>query len=159
MNKNGKIHTFILLSFFLLGGCSTSGQKDDSKLALLKTTNPAPIQITNQNPRKPGTAKRVKDDISSFPEIYDVAVVQGKKDTLVAYKVKHLQRFRMKAIEKKINKLLEKRYPNENFKVSSDYKIFLEAVKLKEKMKNPNYSPQKAEKQLQAIIKLKDETT
>lgn len=152
-----KTYTIAFLALLLIGGCS--GSKENSGLALLKTTNPAPATIPNHKLSEESSASKIKKDISSFPEIYDVAVVQGKKDTLVAYKVKHLQRFRMKAIEKKINKLLEKRYPNENFKVSSDYKIFLEAVKLKEKMNHPNYSAQKAEKQLQAIIKLKDETT
>ncbi len=153
--------SFILLLLVLstIGGCSQNGKTKDSKLALLKTTNPAPEQIINNNPTKAGTAARIKHDISSFPEIYDVAVVQGKKDTLVAYKVKHMHRFRMKAIEAKINKLLEKKYPNENFSVSSDYKIFLEAVRLNERMKNPKFSNKTAEKQLQSIIKLKDETT
>ncbi|XJZ28222.1 sporulation protein [Bacillota bacterium Lsc_1132] len=159
MKKNVKSFLLILLVLFVMGGCNRNGQKKDSKFALLKTTNPAPVQIQNHNPLKAGTAARVKHDISSFPEIYDVAVVQGKKDTLVAYKVKHMQRFRMKSIEAKINKLLEKKYPKENFSVSSDYKIFLEAVKLREQMKNPKFTAKKAEKKLQEIIKLKDETT
>lgn len=158
MNKNLKSFSIVLLAAVLIGGCSQKGQKD-SKMALLKTTNPAPVQIKNNNPAKPGSAAMVKHDVSSFPEIYDVAVIQGKKDTLVAYKVKQLYRFRMKAIEGKINKLLEKKYPNERFSVSSDYKIFLEAVKLKEQMKKPGFSEKKAEKKLQSIIKLKDETT
>lgn len=156
--KNSKAQTIIFSSLFLLAGCG--GQKEeDSKLALIKTTNPAPMQIANHQPSKENSVAKIKRDISSFPEIYDVAVIQGKKDTLVAYKVKHLQRFRMKAIEGKINKLLEEKYPKENFSVSSDYKIFLEAIKLKERMKNPNFSEKEAEKRLQAIIKLKDETT
>ncbi len=159
MKNISKSFILILLVLSTIGGCSPNGKTQDSKLALLKTTNPAPGQIMNNNPTKAGTAARIKHDISSFPEIYDVAVVQGKRDTLVAYKVNHMHRFRMKAIEAKINKLLEKKYPKENFSVSSDYKIFLEAVRLKERMKNPKFSKKTAEKQLQGIIKLKEETT
>ncbi|MCQ6280947.1 sporulation protein [Bacillus sp. EB600] len=141
--------------FVLLAACGQN-HGNESKGALLKTTNPAPITIGTS---KPSHVEKIKNDVSSFPEVYDVAVMKGKKDTLVVYKVKHMNRFRMKAIEAKINKFLEKRYPKENFKVSSDYKIFLEAVRLKEAMKTKDLSKKEAEKQLQKIIKLKDETT
>ena len=36
----------------------------------------------------------------------------------------------MKKIEKEVNDILEKKYPDEDFIVSSDYKIFLEADRL-----------------------------
>lgn len=140
---------------FLLSACGLN-QGKDSQGALMKTTNPAPIHI---NAEKQSHVEKIKDDISSFPEVYDVAVIKGKKDTLVVYKVKHMYRFRMDAIEKKLNKFLEKRYPKENFKVSSDYKIFLEAVRLKEAMGKKDFTDKEAEKRLQKIIKLKDETT
>ncbi|CRK83443.1 Sporulation lipoprotein YhcN/YlaJ (Spore_YhcN_YlaJ) [Neobacillus massiliamazoniensis] len=127
-------------------------------MALLKTTNPSPV-TTDKN-QKSRNVERIKKDVSSFPEIYDVAVVEGKKNTLVAYKVKHLKRMKMKKIEGNINKLLEKKYPNENFTVSSDYKIFLEAVKLNEQIKSDKkFSKQKAEKQLQKIIEMTKEMT
>ena len=37
----------------------------------------------------------------------------------------------MKKIEKEVNEILEKKYPEENFVVSSDYKIFLEAYRIR----------------------------
>lgn len=147
---------FILFACYFVAACSQKGN-GDSKSALFKTTNPTPIHISNQG--SPDHLQKIKKVVRSFPEIYDVAVLKGKKHTIVAYKVKHLYRFRMKAIEKKINKMLEKRYPDENFTVSSDYKIFLETVKLQEKMKHKNYSDKKAEAQMNQIIKLSDETT
>ena len=70
-----------------------------------------------------------------------------------------MQRFRMKDIEKKLNAMLEKRYPDENFVVSSDYKIFLEAIKLGKKMEDPNFPKKKANEELNKIIKLKKELT
>lgn len=142
----------IFACLFGLTACNHDQKVKDSQLALIKTTNPNPV-VTDKN-KSLSHVKEIERDVSSFPEIYDVAVVKGKKDTLVAYKVKHSQRFRMKKIEKDLNNRLEKRYPKENFTVSSDYKIFLEAVRLNERMKSAKFSSKKAEKQLKKIIKM-----
>lgn len=150
------ILTSLLLSI-ALSGCNQSEAEEDSKLSLIKTTNPSPVQLTNE--KEGNLARDIKKDVMKADEIYDVAVVTGKKDTLVVYKVKHLKRFQMKQIEKKITKQLEKKYPDEKFTVSSDYKIFMEALELKERAEDPNYSPEKSEKELQKIIKLKEELT
>ncbi|MDE3838245.1 sporulation protein [Bacillus methanolicus] len=139
-------------------GCKGEEVEKESSLALIKTTNPSP-QIIGSNQKDQDLVEKVKKDVMSYKEIYDVAVVKGKEDILVVYKVKHLQRFRMKKIEKNINKLLEKKYPDEKFTVSSDYKIFLEAVQLKEKMKDPDYPEKDAEDRLKRIISLKNELT
>jgi ABC-type phosphate/phosphonate transport system substrate-binding protein len=144
-----------IFAFILLSACGQDNG-DESKSALLKTTNPAPLSIEDG---KTSHVEKIREDISSFPEVYDVAVIKGKKETLVVYKVKHLNRFKMKKIEAKLNKFLEKKYPKESFKVSSDYKIFLEAVRLKEAEDKHKLSEEEAEKRFQKLIKLKDETT
>lgn len=149
-----QIPIYVML-FILLAACGQS-LGNDSKMALIKTTNPKPLEINNDGNNQ---VKKIKHDISSFPEVYDVAVIKGKKDILVAYKVKHMYRLQMKSIEKNLTDMLEKRYPKENFSVSSDYKIFLETIRLQEAIKKPDYSEKKAEKRLQSLIKLKDETT
>jgi hypothetical protein len=147
---------WIVFAFLLfLTGCNSSEPVKDSQLALMKTTNPHPISISHK--KHQDRVEDVKKDVSSLPELYDVAVVKGDKDTLVVYKVKHLHRFRMKAIEKNINKMLEERHPKENFTVSSDYKVFLEAIRLKEYMQTPGFSKQKAEKRLQEIVKMTED--
>lgn len=138
-----------------LTACSSNQPVKDSQLALMKTTNPNPVIITNK--KKTDHVQKIKKDVSSISELYDVAVVKGKKDTLVVYKVKHLHRFRMKAIEKNVNKMLEEKYPKENFTVSSDYKVFLEAVRLKEHIKSPDFSKQEAEKRLNEIVKMTED--
>ncbi|MBS4188906.1 sporulation protein [Bacillus sp. FJAT-49705] len=152
---------FIMTPIILLGltGCGMGEDSKDSELALIKTTNPSPALIEKNTKEDLDLVESIKHDIASMKELYDVAIVKGKKDTLVAYKVKHFYRFQMKKIEKKMNEMLEKKYPDENFTVSSDYKIFLEAVKLNEKMKDPNFSQEKANKELKKIIKLKQELT
>lgn len=156
-----KIYRYAILILLILtltlSGCNQSKEDQESRLSLIKTTNPKPIKLTNK--QNENIAANVKQDVKKFDEIFDVAVVQGKKDTLVVYKVKHLKRFRMKQIERNVTKELENKYPNEKFTVSSDYKIFMEALKLKEQVKDPNYSEIKAEKELEKIIKLKNEQT
>jgi hypothetical protein len=147
----------LFVGLLLLAACGPNQKVKDSQLALIKTTNPTPV-VTDQN-KIPNHVEEIKKDVSSFPEIYDVAVVKGQKNTLVAYKVKHLQRFRMKKIEKNVNNMLEKKYPKENFTVSSDYKIFLEAVRLDERIKERKFSKKQAEKQLRRIIKMTKDMT
>ncbi|MBY0120998.1 YhcN/YlaJ family sporulation lipoprotein [Bacillus sp. S/N-304-OC-R1] len=143
-----------------LAGCGMGGDDTkDSDLALIKTTNPSPALLGKNTKENLELVDSIKKDISSMKELYDVAVVKGNNDTLVAYKVKHLHRFKMKKIEKRLNEMLEKKYPDENFTISSDYKIFLEAVKLNEKMKDPKYPDKKANEKLKEIIKLKNEMT
>ncbi|WP_248893165.1 YhcN/YlaJ family sporulation lipoprotein [Bacillus methanolicus] len=161
--KRRRIVTFFMLMMITIvclfgAGCEGNEVGKKSSLALIKTTNPSP-QVIGSKQKDKDVAEKVKKDVMSYKEIFDVAVVKGKKDILVVYKVKHLHRFRMKKIEKNINKILEKKYPDENFTVSSDYKIFLEAVQLKEKMKDPDYSEKDAEKRLKRIISLKKELT
>jgi hypothetical protein len=150
------IHYWILFAcLLLLSSCSQNQQVKDSQLTLMKTTNPSPI-VTVKNESK-SQVKEIEQDVSSFPELYDVAVIKGKKDTLVVYKVKHLSRFRMKKIEKDINNMLEEKYPKENFTISSDYKIFLETVRLDEKMKTSKFSDQRAEKRFKEIVNMTKE--
>lgn len=154
-----KIHIMCMLGFLLfLSACNDDGQKE-SGMALITKTNPSPISFQRNTKKELDLIGSIEMDIEGFEELYDVAIVKGKEDILVAYKVKHMQRFHMKKIEKKVNKLLEEKYPDENFIVSSDYKIFLEAVELEQNMNDPNYSPKKAEEKLQEIIKFKKELT
>jgi hypothetical protein len=145
------IRLMLFLSIFLMSSCSQGKNEKDSQLALIKTTNPNPTVTEKKGQDK---AEKIEKDVESFDEIYDVAVVKGKRDTLVVYKVKHMQRFNMKKIEKDLNKTLEKKYPKENFTVSSDYKIFLEAVRLVERKNNGTLSTKQAEKRFNEIVKM-----
>lgn len=141
----------------ILASCMNNESREQSGLALIKTTNPNPIVLEKKSPHNLDVVADIENDVKSFKELYDVAIIKDKKDTLVAYKVRHLYRFKMKKIEKDLKEMLEEKYPDEKFIVSSDYKIFLEVVKLKEKMKNPNFSRKKAKKEMEKIIKLRQE--
>lgn len=149
------IRFLVLAGLLILSSCSQDQSAKDSQLALVKTTNPDPV-VTEKNHRS-SHAEDIKREVSAVPEVYDVAVIEGKKGALVVYKVKHMQRFKMKKIEKDITKMLEKKYPKEKFTVSSDYKIFLEVVRLEEKMKASKISRQKAEKRFKEIVKMTED--
>jgi hypothetical protein len=157
-NKMIYIQRLVILSCLcLLASCSGNQKVKDSQMALIKTTNPNPI-LTDRDKQK-NHVQEIEKAVSSFPEIYDAAIIKGKKDTLVVYKVKHMHRFKMKKIEKNLNNFLEKRFPKENFTVSSDYKVFLEAVRLNERMESKKFSDDEAEKRLRQIVKMTNEMT
>ncbi len=144
----------------ILSACSYDDGKEhrESDSALLKTTSPPPIEL-KQRDEEDSVAYQVREEVSKMKEIYDVAVIEGKKKIIVAYKVKHMKRFRMKKIEKDLTERLEREYPDEKFIVSSDYKIFLEAIRLEEDLDAGNLSDEKAEKRFKKIIRLKEEMT
>lgn len=149
----------LLVTGLIITGCNFGKTSDESRVSLVQSVNPEPAAVEGKEGKSVKTAEKVKKDVQAMPAIFDVAVIKGEKEILVAYKVKHMNRFQMKQIEKEINQKLEKNYPKETFIVSSDYKIFIEAIELKEKVNNKTYSKKQAEKQLQKIIKLKKELT
>lgn len=158
MTNHKRIFVLLILMLMVLAGCEESSPS--SRNALFTKVDPAPLTITkNPDQLEQILVEQVKDEASSVKSIYDVAVIKGKKEILVAYKVKHMSRFRMKGIESDLNKILSDKFPDHTFTVSSDYKIFLEAIRLRDKMKNTDYSEKKADKRLKEIISLTNELT
>lgn len=150
--------TCITVLTAMLTSCNNDATQN-SGMSLIQKSDPNPVILDEKTEDKNKLVHSIKKNVAKFEELYDVAVIKGEEEILVAYKVKHMQRFHMVKIEQKINKMLEEKYPKENFIVSSDYKIFLEAVELNDKMKNPDYSKKDAKKKLDEIIKLKKELT
>ncbi|KSU62967.1 sporulation protein [[Bacillus] enclensis] len=146
------------MSLLMIAGCSNKEDGEESKIALLKTTDPEPVELVD-HPETESFGHAIKKELAKKKELYDVAVIQSKEQTLVVYKVKHLQRFKMKKIEKDMEKLLEDKHPGEDFILSSDYKIFLETVRLKEQIQQKTISKKEAEKEFKDIIELQKEKT
>ncbi|PLT28502.1 sporulation protein [Peribacillus deserti] len=145
------------LSILMLAGCQEDGQK--SSKALFSRVDPAPILISPKSPKDQGELSEIKKTVITDKSTYDVAVARKDKEVLVSYKVKHSKRFQMKKIEKTITHKLEKKFPDYTFAVSSDYKIFLEIVRLGEKLDSKKFDKKKAEKRFGEIKSLKDELT
>ena len=144
-----------MIILFILSGCDNKegGKVDD--LALIKRTNPEPMDIINgMDENGKGLITDVKKSVAKHEEIYDVVVVKKDKKILVAYKVKHLKRFHMKRIEKEVTEQLNEKFEGYDFIVSSDYKIFLELVRLNEMLKAKDVPEEKARKKYEEIISL-----
>ncbi|MCA1027501.1 YhcN/YlaJ family sporulation lipoprotein [Cytobacillus kochii] len=152
-------YLLLLISLFLITGCSKH-DSNEAPLSLIKATNPTPSLIHSESrSTDEDMLQSIEKDIEKQKELYDAAIVKNDDTVLIAYKVRHLQRFHMKKIEKDVKGKLEDKYPDVKFIVSSDFKIFLEVVELHEQMKNPNFSAKKAEKKFEKIVKLKKELT
>ena len=149
-----------MIILFILSGCDNKegGKVDD--LALVKRTNPEPMDIINgMDENGKGIITDVKNSVAKHEAIYDVIVVKKDKTILVAYKVKHLKRFHMKRIEKEVTDQLNKDFKGYDFIVSSDSKIFLELVRLNEMLKAKDVPEEKARKKYEEIISLHEELT
>ncbi|WP_062351963.1 YhcN/YlaJ family sporulation lipoprotein [Bacillus kwashiorkori] len=152
------LYTIQICLLLFITACASKDDTEVSRNALIKTTNP-PAEAVDNHPKQAGIVKEIKDTVLSFNEIYDTAIIKGEKETIVTYKVRQLQRFRMKKIEKNVKEKLEKKFPDEQFIISSDFKIFLETIRLQEKIRNNTLSEKKIENQLKKIITLSKEQT
>ncbi len=155
-----KVWISFMMIFLLVAGCANKegGNVDDT--ALIKRTDPEPMDIIEgMDEDGKEIITDVKKTVAKHEALYDVVVVKNAKTILVAYKVKHLQRFHMKRIEKEVNKQLNEKYKDYDFVVSSDYKIFLELVRLNEMLKAKDVPEKKAIKKYNEIISLHKELT
>lgn len=146
-----------LIAFMITACYNPAENSEDSNLAMMRTTKPTPI-ILDDSP-KDASINQVRDEVDKLPEIYDSIIIEKKDKMIVAYKVRHLYRFKMKKIEKKLRKKLESTFPDKKFTLSSDYKIFLEAVRIKEGIEEGRLSKKEASKRFKEIIKLNKERT
>ncbi len=144
-----------VIILFLLTSCSPDSDSKNAKASLFKAVNPEPVFIGGE--KAPLTD--IKKEVESFEELFDVAIIQNEQQILVAYKVKHMQRFRMKDIERDLKKDLQGKFPGNEFLVSSDMKIFLEAVELETHVHHQDYPKSKAKKWFRNIVDLEKETT
>lgn len=155
-----RIYLQILFIFILfLSGCASNGDGKAERLALVKQTNPKPMDIMDVTDSNIGHEESVKNEVMKNPQIYDVVIVKNGKEMLVAYKVKHLHRFKMKKIEQKLTKNLNKKFEGIHFVVSSDYKIFLEAVRLNKLLRENEIPEKEAKQKFKLINELKVEKT
>jgi hypothetical protein len=155
----GRWRIFITIAAVLFASGCSNYSEEDTKFALIKKINEGPAVFSENEQKDLEKIKKVRKEVLSLEPVYDVAIVKGDKETVIAYKVKHMHRFRMKQIEKELKKRLEEKFPKEKFVVSSDYKIFLEVIELINDKKDTKFSDEKANQKLQKIIKMQKELT
>ena len=153
-----RLGKFFLYLFILttLTSCKPDSDSEEAKASLFKSVDPKPLYISGKNK---APLEKIKSKVRNFDEIHDVSVIQNDNQILVAYKVKHFNRFHMESIEKKLSNMLNNEFPKYEFLVSSDMKIFLEAIELTVHVQKENYPKKKAEKWFGNIVRLEKEQT
>ena len=146
----------ILMIFFTLVGCEKMSE-DNGLYVFLKDQTIAPFSLVENADISKLNA--LKEKLNELEELYDVVIVEGKEEILITYKVKQLSRIKMQHIEKEVKKIA-KELLNEkkDVVVSSDYKIFLEAIRLHYDV-TKEVKPKEQLEKFQWIIKLQKEMT
>ncbi|MDM5201045.1 YhcN/YlaJ family sporulation lipoprotein [Fictibacillus enclensis] len=134
----------LLVLLLLNSGCNKP--KEESKKKNENSTTKIAYVQTQQS-----ASQKAKKEILSMEEIIDVKAVNSDKEMFVAAKPKHLERFQLKSLRKKIKKRLEKRFPDLKVYVSTDQKILKKLEELENKLNEPKMNSKKIDKELQKI--------
>ncbi|MGX1900584.1 peptidoglycan-synthase activator LpoB [Thermolongibacillus altinsuensis] len=145
------------LFIFVLFGCSKENEVQKQSLQKLNLTQTSTKETAHRDDQN--VAEKAVQIVKQKREVNDVLAVNSEKKMIVAYKVKHLERFRMKKIEKAIRKELEKNFPNYEIIVSSDLKLFWKTEELKQKLEKKRLDQKKLDKEIDMLKKLSKEQT
>jgi|GEM_PF-6035531 len=124
--------------------------------------NDTPVELTNISTREDvdqQVANQAKEILKETDDLTAVKAVNTSDKLVVAIDIYHLQRLRLKKIEEKVNKQLEKEFPKSEVTLSTDKKVFLELDKLEIKLQSDSLSKDKLAKKLNKIIELSNEET
>lgn len=142
-----KFKTLISLLFLIILVIGCNKPKDESQ----KKNDNSHIQIAYvQNNQSP--SQETKKTVISMPEITDAKAVNSKDELFLAVKPKHLERFQLTSLKKKIKKKIEKKYPKMEITVSTDQKIFTLLGELESKL-DKKMDSKDIEKELKKIKK------
>jgi PBP1b-binding outer membrane lipoprotein LpoB len=142
-----KFKTLISLLFLIILVIGCNKPKDESE----KKNDNSHIQIAYvQNNQSP--SQEAKKVIFSMPEVTDVKAVNSEKEIFLAVKPKHLERFQLASLKKKIKMKIEKNNPEMKVTVSTDQKIFTLLGELESKL-DKKIDTQDIDKELKKIKK------
>lgn len=146
----------LVIMLFTLVGCEKMTE-ENGLYVFIKNQDIPPFSLVEDSNLSRLTT--LQQELLSFDNIYDVTMVEGKEELLIVYKVKHLNRFKMQAIEKEVEKIAKEQLSEEKeIVVSSDYKIYLETMRLHHQL-TKQIDKQELLKKFKSIIHLQKETT
>ncbi|TMN23413.1 YhcN/YlaJ family sporulation lipoprotein [Lentibacillus cibarius] len=143
----------ILAIIYFLIGCTTqddtSQTKDGTNFQKIAATDTVSQHIANQ----------AKEKLKKREAITKINAINTDKKLLIAFEIKHHKRFQLDSIRKKINKQMEKAFPDHKVQVSTDKRIVLDLQKLEKKIANGKLTKKQLRKKAKQEIKLmKDKT-
>ena len=147
---------FVLMSIFLLMSCAHEQKEQKQSLQQEDMTNVSHNGSAKRSDQR--HAEKAVDMLKGRKDVKDAVAVQANGRLLVAYQVKHIHRFRMKAIEKDVQRMLNDAF-DEKVIASHDLKIFWKTKALKEKLETKHMSEKQIEKEVTIIQKLSEEQT
>ncbi|WP_181537948.1 YhcN/YlaJ family sporulation lipoprotein [[Anoxybacillus] calidus] len=147
------------LAFFIIGilfGCAKEKENQQQSLQNFNITKSSTKETADANLNQ-SVAKQAVQKIREKREIKDVVAVNTKKKLLLAYQVKHMQRFRMKQIRKDVKEELENLFPDYDIILSSDIKLFWKTEELRRKLSKDGMDEKEIDKQIEKLEKLSNE--
>src|SRR5699024_2466782 len=151
-------HIIILAGcLFMLAACTNKPidqnikQQNNQGLELNKINANSPV-----DQQSPNQAKHL---LNKYAEIKSVRAVNLDKQLLVGVQLKHHDRFNKNDIEKKINKDINKNFPELKVTLSTDEKIQLEIKKLEQALQERKLSKKELADKIKKIISLSKEKT
>jgi hypothetical protein len=148
----------VLVIGIVMGGCAKEkGVKQQSIQGtnLIRTNTDGTAKRANIDQRP---AERAVAYVRSRDDIKDAVAVSTSKKLLVAYQIKHMNRFYRKQIEKEINSKLKQLFPDYQIISSSDLKIFWKTKELVDNLGNKKWDETKTDKQIEKIKRLSEDS-
>lgn len=151
---------FLLLTIVCLIipiGCaknSSPNTQNNIKQQNLKFT---PVQ--NQSNINQQISNEVKNILSEHDDITEISVINNHQDIIAAINVKSLSRFKLKKIEKKLEKKVAKQFPDKEVTLSTDKKIMIELNRVERSIQKEHLSNEKLKRKISRIKKLSKEQT
>jgi hypothetical protein len=135
----GLIKGILVVCF--LSGCQMLGAEKDIR----------PLELSQNAVIDQKYADEAKKIVLSMEEVVEIKGVSNKTEIYLAPRVKHFDRFRLKAIRKSGYDSVKKRYPDAKVHLSTDQKIYMELEKLEKELKNRSISQERLEKKLKKL--------
>ncbi|WP_186577646.1 YhcN/YlaJ family sporulation lipoprotein [Aquibacillus kalidii] len=141
----------ILLLTILISGCNTD--ENDNRITM-KDSDGDVTKISNTSPIDQSLTNKAKEYVRINNEIESLRGINTEEDLLLAINVEQIQQFKEQNHESRIQKKLEKIFPETNIEVSSDQKIYIEVEKLEQEIQNNALDKEELKKRFDKIKKL-----
>ncbi|SFD46589.1 Sporulation lipoprotein YhcN/YlaJ (Spore_YhcN_YlaJ) [Lentibacillus persicus] len=151
----GVLRFFVILALsMMLVGCGTDNNAVDTNEDIDYS-----MISSSSNSLDQSSANQAKEKLKKYEDITKIHAVSHSKKLLVAFEIKHHKRFQLAELNKKVQKKLDKEFPDLKVEVSTDKKLVLELKTLEEKIENQDISAKKLKKEVNRLIKLKKDKT